>query len=79
MHPLQCYLSKDFRVSLLSVFSRQWFSTSMIFFGQVVHQRNSVLFLIVEGYVLDYDIYFQVIFGEYAQTYEGTDKKIFNY
>ena len=28
---------------------------------------------LVEGYILSFDRHFQVIFGEYAQTYEGTD------
>jgi hypothetical protein len=30
-------------------------------------------YTIIEGVILDYDLHFQVIFGEYAQTYEGTD------
>ena len=28
--------------------------------------------MIVEGTVLDYNLYFRVIFEEFAQTYEGT-------
>ena len=30
---------------------------------------------IVEGHPLNYNLHFQVIFGEYAQTYEGTTTK----
>ena len=30
-------------------------------------------YTILEGMVLDFNLHFQVIFGEYAQTYEGTD------
>ena len=33
-------------------------------------------YTIVEGIVLDYNLHFQVIFGEYAQTYEGTDNSM---
>ena len=40
-----------------------------------IHSPSKILLPItaVEGIVLDYNLHFKVIFGEFAQTYEGTD------